>query len=95
MKRLARRLFLIASANDPIPVSEMVKVANEKIDGGKGKGVRGLDPSNAKSKLKNAANEIRRKRVQEAPPQRIDDSAIDDWVEKYARKPKKGKKDEV
>lgn len=84
--RLVARLQSLASASDNIPVSEMVEWVNKKLVGEK---VNNLDASNAKSKLKQAARELQRKNLEKAPPTKINDKDIDEWVEKYARKGKR------
>lgn len=89
MKKLNLRygkLVSLSSANEDIPVSEMVERANKTLTGGET--IRSLDPSNAKSKLKQAAREIQKEHQNDAPPTKINDAAIDEWIKKYGKKRK-------
>ena len=82
-----KAITLVAAKDDPIPVHEMVEFVNKELNGGDN--LTNYQGSNAKAKLKRAARELQRINREKAPPERIDDKAIDDWVERYARKTRK------
>lgn len=82
-----KAITLVAAKDDPIPVHEMVELVNEGLSGEDD--LTNYQGSNAKAKLKRAARELQRKNREKAPPEKIDEKAIDEWVEKYARESRK------
>ena len=71
------------AANDNIPVSTIVEEVNKSLKGNTD--IWDMGSSNAKAKLKSAGRAVQRNNVENAPPTKIDDKSIEEWLDHYAK----------